>query len=141
MMTLEATGPMTHESKDDIELKQAALTTQWVKKGQETSNCWTIDLNDLQGANVEGSLLDFLKRSRPEWTWTPPDDVWCLVLFVRNWYWDRLGQQKELDTRCYSGLVLKQAETKNGEYERIGSFHNQKCSWLERGARETVRIV
>lgn len=134
MMHEEADPPRPHDTEDDMELKKSMLS-HWAWKKDDTIVPFCPNDYDLE------NLVEELFKWELKQKWQPPEEVWCLVMFSRNWYWNRWKKAKELDTVCYSGLVLKMGDGKEGSFERIGCFHNQKRRWLGEGRRETVMIV
>ncbi|MCJ1464639.1 hypothetical protein MMC07_003252 [Pseudocyphellaria aurata] len=72
--------------------------------------------------------------------WKPPESVWCLLLYSRNWRWDSDYQHQKIAETCFSGLILEKIG--NGEqYRRIGSFYNRRRDWLGYWDRQTITIV
>jgi len=138
VMMEEAQGPIAHETNDDHELERQARNPKRYPSMEKTTFMTTRQ----ELANIT-DVKAFLESKLTRFTWAPPNDVWCLVLFTRNWCWNRWEKKKESNTWCYSGLVLKRVvgERAGEKYERIGSFHNQKCEWLGGGKMERVSVV
>lgn len=72
--------------------------------------------------------------------WDPPESVWCLLLFSRNWRWDSSYERQKIAETCFSGLILEKVENED-RYRRIGSFFNQRRDWLGHWDRQTVTII
>jgi hypothetical protein len=136
MQEEEAAVPRPHESEDDKEILKSQFS-HWGHKPDDT-----IVPFRPKDHTVDTLMEEFWKWERSQ-KWQPPQEVWCLVMFSRDWYWNMVKKTKELDTLCYSGLVLKRGDggEEQGPFERIGCFHNQKRKWLGEGRRETVTIV
>ncbi|MCJ1424334.1 hypothetical protein MMC29_002221 [Sticta canariensis] len=72
--------------------------------------------------------------------WEPPESVWCLLLFSRNWRWDSSYENRKIAETCFSGFILEKVESED-RYRRIGSFFNQRRDWLGHWDHQTVAII
>lgn len=72
--------------------------------------------------------------------WEPPESVWCLLLFSRNWRWNSSYENRKIAETCFSGFILEKVES-GDRYRRIGSFFNQRRDWLGHWDHQTVAII
>ncbi|KAK2761233.1 hypothetical protein FQN54_001755 [Arachnomyces sp. PD_36] len=125
--TLIIEGPFAPLESDDVNnlLKRQTIGPALPKGGDRIKHGGMLSIHSMEGAkskvfNDKTGDFDELPSISGA--------LYGLITFKRDWRIDGEGKVEDIS---YSGLLLREAEGKNGHYERVGSFLNVSMDFLE----------